>query len=137
MKIHGLIFILFISIIILYLLLIFPVFKKISYEKKIIFSSNDSSHKEKISDQTLVEKISKIASFVGIDAEASVSNEDSMTQPLVHIRAVGDYQQLVQLMIALVGRSKNLFVLSLSMFAAGGQENESGLEMNATFGVYL
>jgi len=136
MRIQNLIFILFISIIILYLLLILPVFKKISSEKKILLSSNNVSHEEKISDQDLVERMSRIAGLVGIDAEASVSNENGAAQPIIHVRAVGNYQQLVQLMMLLVGKSKNLFILSLSMIAVGAQENEAELEMDATFGIY-
>lgn len=137
MRIQNLIFILFISIITLYLLLILPISKKISSEKKILLSSNSVAHKEKISDQDLIEKISRIAGLVGIDAEASVSNENDAARPIIYVRAVGNYQQLVQLIMLLVGKSKNLFILSLSMFAVGAQENEAGLEMDATFGMYL
>lgn len=136
MKMQHSAFILFIIVLIFYLLLILPVSKKISSEKKMLFTSGHGVNKEKISDQNLIERISRIASSVGIDAEASVSNDNGGGQPLVHVRALGNYQQLLQLMMALVGKSKNLFILSLSMFAVDAQESEAGLEMDAIFGMW-
>ena len=128
---------------IFYWLLVSPLYRKVSEEKKILVAIGSSSHKtvgnkkEKEGGYNMVEQISRIANSVGIDAETSMTSGNDASRQLIHIKASGDYQQLMQLVIDLVGESKNLFVISLSMFATDVQENEGNLEMDATFGVYM
>ena len=125
------------TFLIFYLLLILPVCKKISSEKKIFSVVNAGGHKERVSNQDLVKKISRMAGFIGVDTEVSASSENGASQSLVHVRAVGDYQQLMKLITTLTETSKDIFISSLSLFVVDSQENEAGLRIDATFGLYL
>ena len=126
----------------LFWLFISPVYRKINFEKKALRSVH-SEMKNTIFQQdinpegyVLVANLSTIATSLGLQLEATVSQGAVASYFLIHIKARGDYSQLLSLLRCLGRLSKKTFIASFSMLAVRGEESAAALEMDANLGVF-